>query len=103
MGEIQRDLKDSEKIVEARARHEGAGRVGSSPTWPPQRTKSVEVMNQVVETRQKLVARRSAPMLESDADRRGAQASWTTSRIERDGLERQIENLPTTRRGIEGP
>src|SRR6186713_578825 len=54
MGDMQRDLAESQKLLE-RIQHvmDGRGRVGIFPDLASQRTKSTEIMNQLVGTRQK--------------------------------------------------
>ena len=58
MGDMQRDLAESQKLLE-RIQHvmNGRGRVGIFPDLASQRTKSVEMMNQLVGTRQKFAGK----------------------------------------------
>src|SRR5579871_1381455 len=100
VGEMQRDLADSKKLVE-RIEHamEGAGRVGIFPDLSAARTKSVEAMNQVVATREKFVGKIRAiidPVLTADERKQLDQLA-----ILRDGYARQAENLPTTDEGLQ--
>jgi chromosome segregation ATPase len=100
VGEMQRDLADSKKLVE-RIEHamEGSGRVGIFPDLAAARTKSVEGMNQVVATRERFVGKIRAvidPVLTPDERRQLDQLA-----ILRDGYARQAENLPTTDEGLQ--
>jgi tetratricopeptide (TPR) repeat protein len=99
VGDIQRALKDSEQIVTKLERAmQTAGKAGIFPDLAAARTRSVEVSNQLVETRQKFVSRVRA-MLESSlsADERKALDHLAA---ERTGLEKRIENLPLTRQAL---
>ena len=99
VGDIERALKDSEQIVVKLERAiQTSGRAGIFPDLAAERTKSVEVMNQLVEARQKLVRKirlllepSLTPTEKNQLDRINA---------ERDGLERQIKNLPLTREAL---
>jgi len=100
VGEMQRDLADSQKLVE-RIEHamEGAGRVGIFPDLAAARTKSVEAMNQVVSTRETFEAKIRAiidPVLTADERKQLDQLA-----IQRDGYARQASNLPTTDEGLQ--
>lgn len=95
VGEMQRDLSDSQKLVE-RIQHamEGGGRVGIFPDLAAARTRSVEAMNLVVSTREKFVSKLRAildPVLTPDERHQ-------LDRLEviRDGYARQASALPTT-------
>jgi tetratricopeptide (TPR) repeat protein len=95
VGEMQRDLSDSQKLVE-RIQHvmEGTGRTGIFPDLAAARTKSVESMNQVVTTREKFVTKLRAvldPVLTPEERRKLDQLE-----IMRDGYQRQVSGLPTT-------
>jgi tetratricopeptide (TPR) repeat protein len=95
VGEMQRDLTDSEKLV-ARIEHvmSSSGRVGIFPDLASARNKSIEMSNQVVETRERFVGKLRAiidPVLTVDERRQLDRMA-----IERDGLERQTSSLPTT-------
>jgi tetratricopeptide (TPR) repeat protein len=99
VGDIQRDLADSQKLMD-RIEHamQGSGRVGMFPDLAARRTKSIEMMNEVVTTRQKMVAKIRAiidPIL-SPEERK----ALDLLAIERDGVERQVSNMPTTDEGI---
>jgi tetratricopeptide (TPR) repeat protein/archaellum component FlaC len=99
VGEMQRDLSDSEKLVE-RIEHvvTGSGRVGIFPDLAAARSKSSEMTNQVVETREKFVGKIRAiidPVLSTDERRQLDHLA-----IERDGLERQSSNRSTTDEGV---
>jgi tetratricopeptide (TPR) repeat protein len=99
VGEIERALKDSEQIVTKLERAmQTSGKAGIFPDLAVARTKSVEVMNQLVETRQKFVGQirkqlesSLTPEEKRDLDRVA---------VDRDGLERQIKNLPLTREAL---
>jgi tetratricopeptide (TPR) repeat protein len=100
VGEMQRDLSDSQKLVE-RIEHvmQGSGRVGIFPDLAAARTKSVEAMNQVVATREKFVQKIRAiidPVLSPDERKQLDQLA-----ILRDGYTRQASNLPTTDEGLQ--
>jgi tetratricopeptide (TPR) repeat protein len=98
VGDIQRDLGDSQKLLD-RIEHamQGSGKVNMFPDLASRRTKSVEMMNEVVTTRQKMVGKIRAiidPIL-SPEERKALDAMA----VERDGLERQT-SLPTTTEGL---
>lgn len=94
VGEMQRNLKDSEKLVDRIERAmEGSGKAGIFPDLAASRTRSVEVLNQIVDIRQKMVARIRAilnPSLTPDERKR-----LDLIAIDQDGLRRQLSNLPT--------
>jgi tetratricopeptide (TPR) repeat protein len=100
VGEMQRDLSDSEKLVE-RIEHviSGSGRVGIFPDLAAARSKSIEMTNQVVGTREKFVGKIRAiidPVLSADERKQLDRLA-----IERDGLERQSSTRPTTDEGVQ--
>jgi len=99
VGEIQRALKDSEQIVTKLERAiQTSGKAGIFPDLAAARTKSVEVMNQLVEARQRFVGRIRAilePSLTPDERRQLDHIAG-----ERNSLERRIQNLPLTRDAI---
>ena len=99
VGEMQRDLDDSQKLVERIERAmKGSGRAGIFPDLAAARTKSVEIENQLIEIRQKFVGKVRAilePMLTADERK-----NLDHIALERDGLERQLKNLPTTQDAI---
>ncbi|HZL17684.1 MAG TPA: tetratricopeptide repeat protein [Polyangia bacterium] len=100
VGEMQRDLSDSEKVVQ-RIEHvmTGSGRVGIFPDLAAARSKSIEMTNQVVETREKFVGKIRAiidPVLSADERKQLDRLA-----IERDGLERQSATLPTTDEAVQ--
>jgi tetratricopeptide (TPR) repeat protein len=100
VGEMQRDLSDSEKLVE-RIEHviSGSGRVGIFPDLAAARSKSIEMTNQVVGTREKFVGKIRAiidPVLSADERKQLDHLA-----IERDGLERQSSTRPTTDEGVQ--
>ncbi len=98
VGEMQRDLADSQKLVE-RIEHvmQGSGRVGIFPDLASARTKAIEMTNLVVETREKFV-RKIRAIIDSvlTAEER---KQLDHLAIERDGYERQT-NRPTTDEGV---
>lgn len=98
VGEMQRDLADSQKLVE-RIEHvmQGSGRVGIFPDLASARTKAIEMTNLVVETREKFV-RKIRAIIDSvlTADER---KQLDHLAIERDGYERQTTR-PTTDEGV---
>src|SRR4051812_8586283 len=99
VGEIERALKDSEQIVVKLERAiQTSGRAGIFPDLAAERTKSVEVMNQVVEARQKLV--RKVRLLLEPTLTASEKSELDHINAERDGLERQIKNLPLTREAL---
>ena len=58
MGDMQRDLADSQKLLDRiQSVMNGRGRVGIFPDLAAARTKSVEMMNQLVGTRQKFAGK----------------------------------------------
>ncbi|HEX3902576.1 MAG TPA: tetratricopeptide repeat protein [Polyangia bacterium] len=100
VGEMQRDLVDSQKLVE-RIEHvmQGSGRVGIFPDLAAARTKSVESMNQIVGTRERFVQKIRAiidPVLTPEERKQLDQLA-----ILRDGYSRQASNLPTTDEGLQ--
>ncbi len=99
MGDMQRDLADSQKLLDRiQSVMAGRGRVGIFPDLAAARTKSVEMMNQLVGTRQKFAGKIRTildPILTADERK-----ALDRLAIERDGLARQLNNLPTTDEGI---
>src|SRR5450432_1844647 len=99
VGEMQRDLADSQKLVE-RIEHvmQGSGRVGIFPDLASARTKAIEMTNLVVETREKF-ERKIRAIIDSvlTGDER---KQLDHLAIERDGFERQT-NRPTTDEGVQ--
>jgi tetratricopeptide (TPR) repeat protein len=95
VGGMQRDLTDSQKLVERIERAiDSSGRTGIFPDLASARTKSVEMLNSTVDIRQKLTGKLRTvidPTL-TDEDRK----KLDVFAIERDGLQRQLVNLPTT-------
>jgi tetratricopeptide (TPR) repeat protein len=94
VGEMQRDLEDSQKLVERIQRAmQGSGRAGIFPDLAASRTKSIEASNTVVDIRQKVVGRIRAvldPTLSPEERKR-----LDVLAIDQDGLRRQLTNLPT--------
>jgi len=99
VGDIERALKDSEQIlVKLERAMQTSGRAGIFPDLAADRTKSVEIMNQMVDTRQhfvRAVRQILEPSLHGDE-----KAELDHINAERDGLERQLKSLPQTREAI---
>ena len=99
MGDMQRDLVESQKLLERiQSVMNGRGRVGIFPDLASQRTKSVEMMNQLVGTRQKFAGKIRAiigPVLTPEESKELDRIA-----IERDGVERQLSVMPTTDEGV---
>jgi len=95
VGEMQHDLADSQKLVERIDKvMQGSGRAGIFPDLASARTKSVEMLNATVNIRQKLSGRMRTlidPTL-TDEERK----KLDVFAIQRDGLQRQLTNAPTT-------
>ena len=95
VGEMQKDLEESQKLVDRIDRVvKGGGRAGIFPDLASARTKSVEMLNLSVNIRQKLAGKMRAllePTL-TDEERKKLDALA----MQRDGLERQLVNAPTT-------
>jgi TolA-binding protein len=99
VGELQRDLQSSEKLVE-RIQHamQGSSRTGIFPDLAAARAKSVEIENQLIAVREKFVGRvRGILEASLTADER---KTLDHIALEREGLERQLKNLPTTEDAI---
>jgi tetratricopeptide (TPR) repeat protein len=99
VGEIQRDLTDSQKLLD-RIQHimAGEGRVGIFPDLAAQRTKSVEIMNQVVATRQKFVTR-IRTLVEPTLTPEERKALEKVAG-DRDSAVREVASMPTTDEGV---
>jgi len=99
MGDMQRDLVESQKLLERiQTVMNGRGRVGIFPDLASQRTKSIELMNQLVGTRQKFAGKIRAiigPVLTPEESKELDRIA-----IERDGIERQLSAMPTTDEGV---
>jgi tetratricopeptide (TPR) repeat protein len=95
VGELQRDLQESEKLIARIQRAmQSSSRTGIFPDLAAARSRSVEIENQLIEIRQKFVGMVRAilnPILTADERR-----TLDHIAVERDGLERQLKNLPTT-------
>ena len=99
VGEIERALKDSEQIVVKLERAiQSSGRVGIFPDLAAERTKSVEIMNQVVDARQSLT--RKVRALLNPTLSQAEKNELDHIAAERDGLERQLKDLPKTREAL---
>jgi len=99
MGDMQRDLAESQKLLD-RIQHvmDGKGKVGIFPDLASERTKSTEIMNQLVGTRQRYVVKMRQmlePFLTADEKKQ-----LDLLGIEKDGLEKQLSALPTTDEGV---
>jgi tetratricopeptide (TPR) repeat protein len=95
VGDIQRDLADSQKLMD-RIQHvmEGKGKVGIFPDLASLRTKSTEVTNQLVGTRQRYATKIRTilePILTAE-EKKGLDQIM----FERDGIEKQLSAMPTT-------
>jgi len=99
VGEMQRSVSDSQKLVEKiEQAMAGMGRAGIFPDLAAARSKSVEISNTLVETRQKFVAKVRAildPIL-TPQERK----NLDHIAVERDGLQRQLTNLPTSQEAM---
>ncbi|HEV3030103.1 MAG TPA: tetratricopeptide repeat protein [Polyangia bacterium] len=99
MGEMQRDLTDSQKLVERIDKAmKGTGRAGIFPDLASARTKSVEMLNAAVDIRQKLAGKLRAiidPTLSAEERKQ-----LDVIAVQRDGLQRQLTNAPTTDAGV---
>jgi tetratricopeptide (TPR) repeat protein len=95
VGQIDRDLKDSEKLVSRIERAiEGAGKAGIFPDLAAARSRSTEIMNQELAIRQRMVGRIRTlldPILTAEERRK-----LDVIAVERDGLQRQLANAPAT-------
>jgi len=99
MGDMQRDLAESQKLLD-RIQHvmDGKGKVGIFPDLASERTKSTEIMNQLVGTRQRYVVKMRQmlePFLTADEKKQ-----LDLLGIQKDGLEKQLSALPTTDEGV---
>ena len=99
MGEMQRDLTDSQKLVERIDKAmKGSGRAGIFPDLASARTKSIEMLNAAVDIRQKLAGKLRAiidPTLSAEERKQ-----LDVIAFQRDGLQRQLTNAPTTDAGV---
>jgi tetratricopeptide (TPR) repeat protein len=99
MGEMQRDLTDSQKLVERIDKAmKGTGRAGIFPDLASARTKSIEMLNAAVDIRQKLAGKLRAiidPTLSAEERKQ-----LDVIAFQRDGLQRQLTNAPTTDAGV---
>jgi tetratricopeptide (TPR) repeat protein len=95
VGGMQRDIEDSQKLVERIDRAiQGSGRAAIFPDLAASLTKSIEMLNLTVNIRQKLAGKMRAlldPTLTGEERKK-----LDVLAIERDGLQRQLTNLPTT-------
>jgi len=95
VGEMEHDLADSQKLVERIDKvMQGSGRAGIFPDLAGARTKSVEMLNATVNIRQKLSGRMRTlidPTLTEEERKK-----LDVLAIQRDGLQRQLSNAPTT-------
>jgi tetratricopeptide (TPR) repeat protein len=99
VGELQRALKDSEQLVVKLERAvQTTGKVGIFPDLAAARTKSVEIMNQLVEARQRFVRQIRALLQSSLSPDERRQLDHIA--VERDSIERQLQNLPLTQEAI---
>jgi tetratricopeptide (TPR) repeat protein len=99
VGGMQKDLEDSRKLVERIDKAmSGPGKAGIFPDLASARTKSVEMLNLAVNIRQKLAGKMRTliePTLNDDERKK-----LDTLAIQRDGLQRQLTNAPTTEAAV---
>jgi tetratricopeptide (TPR) repeat protein len=95
VGEMQRDLADSQKLVERIDKAmSGSGRAGIFPDLASARTKSIEMLNASVDIRQKLAGKMRKiidPILTPEERKQ-----LDTIAMQRDGYQRLLTNAPTT-------
>jgi tetratricopeptide (TPR) repeat protein len=95
VGGMQRDLEDSQKLVERIDKAmSGPGKAGIFPDLASARTKSVEMLNLTVNIRQKLAGNMRKLIEPSLNDEERKKLDMLA--IQRDGLQRQLTNAPTT-------
>jgi TolA-binding protein len=100
VGDIERALKDSEQIVSRLERAvETSGKAGIFPDLAAARTQSVEVANQLVETRQRFVGKARALLASTLTPEEAAQLDKNGA--ERASLEQRIHDLPLTHEAIQ--
>jgi len=99
VGELQRDLQESEKLVARIQRAmQSSSRSGIFPDLSAARSKSLEIENQLIEIRRQFVGRVRAilnPNLTAEERK-----TLDHIAVERDALERQLKNLPTSQDAI---
>lgn len=95
VGELQRDIKDSEQTLSRLERAVGgAGKVGIFPDLAMSRIKSTEVLNQTMDLRRKFLTKiRNLLVGSISAEDRSALDQIVGERI---ALEQQLQNLPLT-------
>jgi len=99
VGDLQRDLQSSQKLVDRIQRAmQSNSRTGIFPDLAAARTKSVEIENQLIDVRQKFVGKVRAILEPSLTPEERKTLDHIA--IERDGLERQLKNLPTSQDAI---
>jgi len=99
VGDIERALKDSEQIVIRLERAiQTSGKAGIFPDLAAARTQSVEISNQLVETRQRFVGKTRALLAPTLSAEEAAQLDRIGA--ERASLEQRIRNIPLTREAI---
>jgi tetratricopeptide (TPR) repeat protein len=95
VGEMQRDLVDSQKLVERIDKAmRGGGRAGIFPDLASARTKSIEMLNATVDIRQKLAGKMRKildPLLTPEERKQ-----LDNIAMQRDGYQRLLSNAPTT-------
>jgi tetratricopeptide (TPR) repeat protein len=95
VGEMQRDLSDSQKLVERIDKAmKGPGRTSIFPDLATARTKSIEMLNASVDIRQKVAGKMRKlidPTLSPEERRQ-----LDSIAVQRDQLERMLTNAPTT-------
>jgi TolA-binding protein len=100
VGELQRGIKDSEQILSRlEMAVNGQLKVGIFPDLASVRTRTSEVLNQIVEIRQRFVAKMHALTANTLAGDEKAKLEQIT--IERATAEKELEGLPLTAGGLQ--
>jgi tetratricopeptide (TPR) repeat protein len=95
VGEMQRDLSDSQKLVERIDKAmKGPGRAGIFPDLASARTKSIEMLNATVDIRQKVGGKMRKLIDPSLSAEERKQLDMIA--VQRDQLQRMLTNAPTT-------
>lgn len=99
VGEMRRDLKETEQLIGRLERAvQTTGRAGIFPDLAAARTRSVEIMNQLIAVRQRFVSKIRADLAPTLTEDERKQMDRIA--VERDTFERQLRNLPTTQEEI---
>jgi tetratricopeptide (TPR) repeat protein len=95
VGDMQKDLSDSQKLVERIDRAmKSSARAGIFPDLAQARTKSIEMLNSTVDIRQKLAGRMRKLIDPSLTPEERKQLDVIA--VQRDQLQRELTNAPTT-------